>query len=98
MFCVITEDALPSWINCATARWPRLGCAARRIGSISKRRFQVSRRAFSDRMKSENSIGTCFVHNPPGLRKSGIPDSVLMPAPVNSALPSMRANETMSGS
>ena len=28
-------------------------------------------------------MGDIFVHKPPGLRKSGMPDSVLMPAPVN---------------
>ena len=33
-------------------------------------------------MKSENSMGRYFVHKPPGDRKSGMPHSVEMPAPV----------------
>ncbi len=41
-------------------------------------------------------IGLYLVHTPPGLRKSGMPDSVLIPAPVNtttrSARSSMRLN------
>src|SRR5690242_15662716 len=39
-----------------------------------------------------NSLGSYFVHTPPGLRKSGIPDSVLMPAPVNTTM--RRASRT----
>jgi len=59
------------------------GRAFRQVSSASKRRRQVSRRASSEKRKSEKSIGAIFVQIPPGLRKSGIPDSVLMPAPVN---------------
>jgi len=34
-----------------------------------------------------NSCGAYFVQIPPGLRKSGMPDSVLMPAPVRITRP-----------
>src|SRR5215472_2332430 len=83
IFCVITAAALPRRTSSATARWPRFGAATRKVSSISKRRRQVSRRASSEARKSEKSIGAIRVQMPPGLRKSGIPDSVLMPAPVN---------------
>ena len=66
----MTEAALPALINSATARWPRLGAACRKIGSISKRRRQVSRRASSERIKSEKSIGATLVHTPPGLDRT----------------------------
>src|SRR5215469_10893910 len=83
IFCVITTPTLPRLTSSATARWPRLGRASRNASSIAKRRRQVSRRASSEARKSEKSIGAIRVQMPPGLRKSGIPDSVLMPAPVN---------------
>ena len=38
------------------------------------------------RRKSEKSIGRIFVQMPPGLRKSGMPDSVLIPAPVKTTI------------
>src|SRR5215469_140634 len=82
IFCVITTPTLPRLTSSATARWPRLGRASRNASSIAKRRRQVSRRASSEARKSEKSIGAIRVQMPPGLRKSGIPDSVLMPAPV----------------
>src|SRR5215831_8885151 len=37
-------------------------------------------------MNSSNGIGLFFVHSPPGERKSGIPHSVEIPAPVNGAM------------
>src|SRR5215472_11975347 len=83
MFWVITAATLPRRTSSATARWPRFGRASRKVSSIAKRRRQVSRRASSEARKSEKSIGAIRVQIPPGLRKSGIPDSVLMPAPVN---------------
>jgi hypothetical protein len=51
--------------------------------SRAKRRRGVSRRASSEARKSAKSIGDSRVLMPPGLRKSGMPDWVLMPAPVN---------------
>src|SRR5215469_18463796 len=83
IFCVITAAALPRRTSSATLRWPRFGAATRKVSSIAKRRRQVSRRASSEARKSEKSIGAIRVQIPPGLRKSGIPDSVLIPAPVN---------------
>lgn len=82
MFCVMTVSTLPRRTSAATARWPRLGRAARNTPSLSKRRRHDSMRASSESRKLSKSMGTCFVHRPPGLRKSGMPDSVLMPAPV----------------
>src|SRR5215475_1680112 len=58
---------------------------------MAKRRRQVSRRASSEARKSEKSIGAMRVQIPPGLRKSGIPDSVLMPAPVKTTARRVRA-------
>ena len=53
---------------------------------MAKRRRQLSSRAsWSDRNWS-NGIGACLVHSPPGERKSGMPHSVEMPAPVNGTI------------
>jgi hypothetical protein len=91
IFWVITAAALPRRTSSATARWPRLGAAAPNVSSIAKRRRQVSRRASSESRKSAKSIGAMRVQMPPGLRKSGIPDSVLMPAPVKTTARRARA-------
>src|SRR4029077_2501947 len=45
----------------------------------------------SEARKSEKSIGAMRVQIPPGLRKSGIPDSVLIPAPVKTTARRARA-------
>src|SRR3954454_4357873 len=50
---------------------------------MAKRRFQDSSRASWLARKSEKSIGRILVQIPPGERKSGMPHSVEMPAPVN---------------
>src|SRR6195256_4141805 len=50
---------------------------------MAKRRRQVSRRIACEARKSSKLIGGMRSHTPPGLRKSGMPDSVEMPAPVN---------------
>src|SRR6185295_3543634 len=50
---------------------------------MAKRRRQVSSRASWLARKSEKSIGRILVQMPPGERKSGMPHSVEMPAPVN---------------
>src|ERR1700722_14677950 len=49
-------------------------------------RRQASRRASSLCMNVSNSIGFIRLQTPPGLRKSGIPDSVEMPAPVKTTV------------
>src|SRR5262252_6503393 len=102
IFCVITAAALPRRTSSATLRWPRFGAAAPNVSSIAKRRRQVSRRVSSEARKSEKSIGAMRVQIPPGLRKSGIPDSVLMPAPVNTTARRARsmawASSAISGS
>ena len=61
---------------------PALGFAARSVLSVSNLRRHDSRRASSEAMNSLKSMGRNRVQRPPGLRKSGIPDSVLIPAPV----------------
>src|SRR5215472_3768269 len=66
------------------------------MSSASKRRRQVSRRASSEARKSEKSIGAMRVQMPPGLRKSGMPDSVLMPAPVKKTMRRARAISSLS--
>src|SRR5215831_6744135 len=49
---------------------------------MAKRRRHASSRASWLAINSSNEIGRLRVHNPPGERKSGIPHSVEMPAPV----------------
>ena len=44
--------------------------------------FHDSIRTSSDDINSEKFIGLNLVHKPPGLLKSGMPDSVEIPAPV----------------
>ena len=50
----------------------------------------------------ENSPGSTRVQSPPGLRKSGMPDSVLIPAPVSAtgflALARLRATCSITSS
>ena len=53
---------------------------------MAKRRRQDSSRASWLAMKSEKSIGRILVQMPPGERKSGMPHSVEMPAPVNGTM------------
>ena len=86
MFWVMTHDAFPCRTSRAIAAWPAFGFAARRVLSVSNLRRQVSRRASSDAMNSPKSIGRNRSQTPPGLRKSGIPDSVLIPAPVKKTI------------
>src|ERR1700730_197231 len=82
MFWVTMAGILPARYSEASARWPRPGLAAAKVGSIAKRRRQASALASGLETNSSNGIGRLRVHNPPGERKSGIPDSVEMPAPV----------------
>src|SRR4051794_17317990 len=53
---------------------------------MAKRRRHDSSRASWLATNSSNAIGRLRVHNPPGDRKSGIPHSVEMPAPVNGTI------------
>src|SRR5215213_4038325 len=55
---------------------------------MAKRRRQDSSRASWLARKSENSIGRILVQMPSGERKSGMPHSVEMPAPVNGTITS----------
>src|SRR5579863_9147310 len=50
---------------------------------MANRRRQASSRISRRARNSSNGIGWLRVHNPPGERKSGIPHSVDIPAPVN---------------
>src|SRR3982074_738345 len=49
---------------------------------MGRRPRQDSSRIAALARKSSNGIGRFLVHSPPGERKSGIPHSVEMPAPV----------------
>src|SRR5712671_630421 len=82
MFWVTMAGILPLLYSEASARWPRPGRAAAKVGSIAKRRRHASSRASWLATNSSNGIGRLRVHNPPGERKSGIPHSVEIPAPV----------------
>src|SRR5689334_21571840 len=53
---------------------------------MAKRRRQDSLRASWLETKSEKSIGRILVQMPPGERKSGMPHSVEIPAPVNGTM------------
>src|SRR6185436_4504687 len=56
------------------------------VSSVANLRRQASRRASAEPRKSPNSIGLYLVQMPPGERKSGMPDSVEMPAPVKATI------------
>src|ERR1700740_3122704 len=53
---------------------------------MAKRRRHVSLRASALATNSSKGIGRLRVHNPPGERKSGMPHSVEMPAPVKGTI------------
>src|SRR3954451_13596802 len=53
---------------------------------MAKRRRHDSSRASWLATNSSNGIGRLRVHSPPGERKSGMPHSVEMPAPVNGTI------------
>src|ERR1700691_364101 len=53
---------------------------------MAKRRRQDSLRASWLARNSSNGIGLVLVQRPPGERKSGMPHSVEMPAPVNGTI------------
>src|ERR1700738_3889187 len=86
MFWVTMAGIFPALYSEASARCPRPGRAAAKVGSIAKRRRHASSLASRLAMNSSNGIGRLRVHNPPGERKSGIPHSVEMPAPVKGTM------------
>src|SRR5882757_744567 len=86
MFWVMIAGTLPARYSEANARCPRPGFAAANVGSIANRRRHASSRASGLATNSSNGIGRLRVHNPPGERKSGIPHSVEMPAPVKGTM------------
>ncbi len=53
---------------------------------MAKRRRHASSRISWRAMKASNGIGWFLVHRPPGDRKSGMPHSVEIPAPVNGTM------------
>src|ERR1041384_7193148 len=65
---------------------------------MAKRRRQDSSRASWLARQSEKSIGRILVQIPPGDRKSGIPHSVEMPAPVKGTIASERSSSSPSRS
>ena len=74
------------WGDDGRLRWYRsqnFGAAARMAGSLANLRRHASRRAAADATKSRNRMGVVRAQTPFGPRKSGMPDSVLIPAPVN---------------
>src|SRR5258708_1879981 len=86
MLWVPMAGILPALESEASARWPRPSFAAANVGSIAKHRRHASSRASWLATNSSNGIGRLRVHNPPGERKSGIPHSVEMPAPVKGTI------------
>src|SRR5689334_15307174 len=61
---------------------------------MANRRRQLSSRISRLARKSPKSIGFILVQMPPGDRKSGMPHSVEMPAPVNGTTASDRSNNS----
>src|SRR6476661_1072027 len=86
IFWVTKAGTLPARWRLASARWRRPGLAAAKLGSMAKRRSQDSSRISRRLRKSSNSIGRYLLHSPPGERKSGMPHSVEMPAPVKGTI------------
>src|SRR5580704_17443167 len=86
MFWVITAGILPARYRLASARWPRPGRASPNWSAMAKRRRHDSLRASWLARNSSNGIGLFLVHKPPGERKSGMPHSVEMPAPVKGTI------------
>ena len=86
----------PQIANCALAgrswRWVAISDRTAPIDFLESharvrlaKRHARSRGAFP-RSKSSKLNGAIHVQIPPGLRKSGIPDSVLIPAPLNATV------------
>src|SRR5215211_5641065 len=86
IFCVMTPGDLPLRNRLAIARCPRPGLAAPNWSCMAKRRRQDSSRAAWLDMNSSKGIGASLVQIPPGERKSGIPHSVEIPAPVKGTI------------
>ena len=84
MFWVMTQSSRPSRSSSAIASCAALGRASLNRLPFVKNRHCLFRASGLARNRSiVKSSGSIFVQMPPGLRKSGIPDSVLTPAPVN---------------
>src|SRR5262249_40763243 len=64
------------------------GRAAENCASMAKRRRQDSFRMAALAMNWSNGMGWYLVHSPPGERKSGMPHSGEMPAPVKGKMTS----------
>ena len=64
---------------------------------MAKRRRQASSRISWLARKSSNWIGRFLVQRPPGERKSGMPHSVEMPAPVNGTIRSRALDQVAQG-
>jgi len=97
MFWVITPAPRPARSNAASARWAGLGSAA--PARNSRRIAHAFARTSADPtyFSKVKSIGSYRVHTPPGERKSGIPDSVDTPAPVNATVRALRCSNAASG-
>ncbi len=83
MFWVTTAFTMPRRSSSATAWWAGFGSTAE---SRSMRgRWKLQKRSGSARkvLIEATSIGSYFSQRPPAERKSGIPLSVEMPAPVS---------------
>ena len=82
VFWVMTAARWPRRCSSAIVRWPSLGCALLQRWYMRTPRSQARTRAARSAMKSWYSTGVSVFQTPCGPRKSGIPLSVLMPAPV----------------
>src|SRR5215510_14447635 len=65
---------------------------------MAKRRRQASSRMSWLARNSSNGIGLFFLRSPPGERKSGMPHSVEIPAPVKGAMTRVRSTRSCSSS
>ena len=78
----MTPRTQPRLSQSASVRWAMLGAASAMSACDSVFCRQYSARDDSDARKSWNCTGWLRAQTPPGERKSGIPLSVLIPAPV----------------
>eukprot|EP01022_Parablepharisma_sp_SALTPOND_P021769 TRINITY_DN435_c2_g11_i1.p1 TRINITY_DN435_c2_g11~~TRINITY_DN435_c2_g11_i1.p1 ORF type:complete len:948 (-),score=370.43 TRINITY_DN435_c2_g11_i1:3556-6399(-) len=84
-FWVRIAPRCPACCNCASARWAALGVACARRGQPSMLRAQQRLRAASDWRNSLPWIGRRPRRTPSSSRQSGMPEAVLMPAPVSTS-------------
>ena len=90
MFCVTTRATRPAAWSRAQHAWPAFGRGRFSGSAMDRTMAQVASRADASPRKTSmwdaRSAPGFFVQRPSGPRKSGMPESVEMPAPVSSTM------------